>query len=127
MKIFDGKTMGIVPSIIWIILGIAVIFYIYLHNKKMQDITVKMIDMIEESNKMIDDVLAKVKECDDEETRHQLIGTLEKEAERFLEYEKDEKNWPEQGSRIIKHIKDIRVYVTRAKEIDRNYENNMKG
>lgn len=102
--------------IIWIIIGIATAIYIVLYNIKMQRITNKMIDIIDDSSKKCNELIKKAKECKNDEELKIVIMQLEAEALKFHDYKKDKKNWPLQSSRIMRHIKEIRAYIIYAND-----------
>lgn len=107
------ETIG---HIIWIIVGIATAIYIVLYNIKMQKITNKMIDIIDDSSKKCKELVKKVKECQNDEELKRVIMQLEAETLKFHDYKKDKKNWPLQSPRIMRHIKEIRAYIIYAKD-----------
>ncbi len=108
--------------IIWIIIGILVAIYIIAYNIKMQRITNKMIDLIEKSSAHCNELIKQVKECNSETEINEIILQLENENKRFQDYKNDEKHWPQQKPRILRHIKEIRTYIAFTKD----YENMKK-
>ncbi|MGN1398793.1 MAG: hypothetical protein ACI4WG_02180 [Erysipelotrichaceae bacterium] len=108
---------GELNAYIWLLIGVLVLAYIIYHNVKMQRITNKVIEMIDQSKAFCNEIAQKAK-TSDEETKQLLITQLENETNKFAKIKKDKK-YPQQGPRIDRHIREIRSCIALIKDYER--------
>lgn len=112
-----NKTVSKQMSYVWVTIGILFAIYIIFYNIRMQKITNRMIAMIDQSKKRCDDLLMQVRNSKSIAEINELIKEFENEASVYLNFKNNKKQWPLQTSRIMRHIKEIRTYITSANEI----------
>lgn len=108
---------GVVDSCIWLFIGLLVFGYIIYHNVRLQRITNKVIDMIDQSKDYCNSLVEEAKSAG-KETKQRLIIELENEINRFSKIKKD-KNFPQQGPRIDRHIREIRSCIALIKDYEK--------
>lgn len=112
-------------ALVWIILAAVMLAYLIYHNIKMTKILRRVLKLTAESKDRCVNLLDRMKSCSDRKEQKAILKEYEAEEQRMTEIFAKKEEWPGQGKKIREHLRTVKEYGKKAKELAEGNEEHV--